>query len=342
MVRTKPMLRMKVVFAVAGALAVFSTPNVGRAANYAATPSITWVAGSVPSSAKLELAKIVAIDSRGRLQWAASGSCAIKRNALVTSKPGRCRVAVKVAATPGYSAASSTATIQVAKSSELNVLVASSLTTAFTNFGAAFMSRFLNVSVKFNFAGSSTLATQIQQGAPADIVVMADTANMDKLVSSNLVMSSAVATLVNNKLAILVPRGNPTKISTLVDLTRSGMKVVLCDESQPCGKYAATVLANAKVTLNPASREASASAVVSRVATGEADAGIAYVTDGLVVGDKVDAVAIPDALNVLATYPIATLKSPTSHDASAIAAFLAMARGAVGDSIFSKAGFIVP
>ena len=327
---------------VAAALASLSPVASARATNYTATPTITWLANSVPTSSKVDLTKISTIDSPGRRQWATSGACAIKRGALVTSKAGRCRIAVKVAASAGYSTASSTATVQVAKSSELNVLVASSLTTAFTDLGSVFMARYLNVSVKFNFAGSSTLATQIQQGAPADIVVMADTANMDKLVAANVVSPDAVTTLVNNKLAILVARGNPAKISSLAELTRSGLKVVLCDISQPCGKYAATVLGNAKVTLTPASREASASAVVSRIATGEADAGIAYVTDGLISGDKVDPVVIPDAVNVVATYPIAVLKSPTSRDASAIGAFLAMARGATGDAIFSKAGFIVP
>ena len=331
----------KVVLA-AVVLAVWLPAGSARATNYTAAPAIAWLASSVPTSSKVDLAKLATIDSPGHKQWTASGACAIKRNVLVTAKVGRCRVGVKVAASAGYSAASSSTTLQVAKSAELNVLVASSLTTAFTDLGSVFIARFLNVSVKFNFAGSSTLATQILQGAPADVVVMADTANMDKLVTSNIVASGAVTTLVNNKLAILVPRGNPAKISSLADLTRTGLKVVLCDISQPCGKYAATVLSNAKVTLAPASRETSASAVVSRIATGEADAGIAYVTDGLVAGDKVDPVAIPETLNVVATYPIASLKAPSSRDTSAIAAFLAMARGAVGDSIFSKSGFIVP
>jgi molybdate transport system substrate-binding protein len=247
-----------------------------------------------------------------------------------------------VAVARGYSAASSTATLQVAKKSDLNVYAAASLADALGRVGEAFTNRYLNISVKFNFAGSSTLITQIQQGAPADIVIAADTSNIDKLVASGLVATNAVVTLVNNKLAILVPRGNPAKISSLADLTRSGLKVVLCDTSQPCGKYATTALANAKIVLTPAGREASASAVVSRIASGEADAGIAYVTDGLVSGDKVDPVVIPEAVNVVATYPIAALKSPSTRDVSAIGAFIAMARGSVGDAIFSKAGFIVP
>lgn len=312
------------------------------AAEYRATPTITWVASSLPASAKTDVGRVVTVDSPGRLALATSGNCSIKGKSILTTKVGTCRVTLRVAATAKFAASSSSTVLQVRKPTELNVLAAASLTTAFTDIGRAYAAKFLNVSITFNFAGSSTLATQIQQGAPADIVAMADTANMDKLVASGSVASSAVTTLVMNKLAILVARGNPAKITSLADLTRSGLKVVLCDTSQPCGKYAATLLTNAKVSLTPAGREASASGVVSRIANGEADAGIAYLTDGLVSGDKVDAVNIPDSVNVTATYPIAAVTAATTSDTAAIAAFISMARGAVGDAIFTKYGFVVP
>ena len=316
--------------------------GVAHGAGYLATPRITWLASSIPTTSKVGLDKVVAVDSLGRRAWSTSGGCTVKGTDLVTTKPGICRVVLKIGATPKYSATSSSTSLQVRKSTELNIHAAASLTNAFTELGRTFSSRFLNVSVKFNFAGSSTLATQIQQGAPADVVVTADSSNMDKLVAASLVKSSNVATLVNNKLAILVSRGNPSKISTLADLARSGLKVVLCDSAQPCGKYAAMVLSNAKVSFTPASREASASAVVARIFNGEADAGITYITDGLVSGDKVDPIAIPDGVNVVAAYPIAALAKPSTHDASAITAFIAMARGPVGDAIFMKAGFTLP
>ncbi|HBQ52373.1 MAG: hypothetical protein EBU22_04780, partial [Actinobacteria bacterium] len=148
--------------------------------------------------------------------------------------------------------------------------------------------------------------------------------------------------LVRNQLAILVQRGNPQKISSLNDLTRSGLKVVLCDISQPCGKYAATVLTKANVSFTVASREASASGVVLRVGLGEADAGIAYVTDGLVAGDKVDAIKIAENLNLIADYPIGVATSPTTKDRAAISAFMATACGKVGRQIFVDNGFILP
>lgn len=312
------------------------------AAGYASAPAVTWMASAVPTGSKVDLAKIVTTDSPGRRTWSAAGACSVRGVALVTQKAGTCRVTLRLGATPKYSASTSSAVIQVRRKSVLTVLAAASLTNAVTRIGDAFMSRFLNVTMRFSFAGSSTLATQIEQGAPVDVVAMADNANMDRVVSSGDVIRGAVTTLARNRLAILVPRGNPKKIATLADLARSGVKVVLCDAAQPCGKYAAAMFANAKVAVEPVSREASASGVVSRVANGEADAGIAYVTDGLVSGDAVDAVEIPASSNVDTIYPIAVARKPSSGDTAAAAAFVAMARGSVGREILARLGFGPP
>ena len=313
-----------------------------HALGYRATPTITWIAAALPSSSKTSLDRIAVVDSSGRRAWATTGSCSVRGTTLVAGKTGTCRVTLRVSETPKFAATTSSAVLQVKNSTELNVLAAASLTAAMTDVGKAFMAKYLNVTVRFNFAGSSTLVTQIQQGAPSDVVALADTANMDKLVASNQVSQTAVTTLVRNKLAILVQRGNPLRIGSLSDLVRQGVKTVFCDTAQPCGKYATSVLSNANVSLTPAGREASASGVVSRIANGEADAGIAYVTDGLVSGDKVDPVNIPDSINVVANYPIAVLKSPSTRDTAAISAFITMATGSVGDSTFAKYGFIVP
>ncbi|MFM8387649.1 MAG: molybdate ABC transporter substrate-binding protein, partial [Actinomycetota bacterium] len=148
--------------------------------------------------------------------------------------------------------------------SELNVHVAASLSGVFTALGEEFEAQFPDVTLKFNFAGSSTLATQIQQGAPADVVVMADSENVEKLVTSGDVLESDVSNFAYNELAILVEEGNPLMINSLDDLARSGVRVVLCDDAQPCGRYAATMLSAVQVVVQPASREANASAVVSR------------------------------------------------------------------------------
>ncbi|MFM7093234.1 MAG: substrate-binding domain-containing protein, partial [Actinomycetota bacterium] len=110
----------------------------------------------------------------------------------------------------------------------------------------------------------------------------------------------------------------------------------------PCGRYAATMLSAVQVVVQPASREANASAVVSRISNGEADAGIAYLTDGLVPTDNVDAVQIPKSLNITTNYPIAPVANPASGDSDAVSAFIAIARGPVGDRVLTDAGFTLP
>jgi molybdate transport system substrate-binding protein len=129
---------------------------------------------------------------------------------------------------------------------------------------------------------------------------------MDKLVAAKA-NATAPVDFVRNKLEIAVEKGNPKQITSLADLTRAGMIVVLCDPSVPCGKFADEVLANAKVSLTPKSREASVKATLSKVELGEADAAIVYVSDVASSG-KVDGVQIPDGVNVVTTLPIVALK----------------------------------
>ena len=225
---------------------------------------------------------------------------------------------------------------------ELNIHVAASLGGVFRSLGEEFQAQFPDVTLRFNFAGSSTLATQIEQGAPADVVVMADSANIEKLVTNGDVRESDVSNLAHNELAILVERGNPLAIDSLDDLGRSGTRVVLCDDAQPCGRYAAMILAKARVVVEPASREANAAAVVSRIANGEADTGLAYLTDGLVPNDNVEALRIPTSTNVTTDYPIARIADPSSGDIAAVTAFIALARGPAGDRLLTDAGFTLP
>jgi molybdate transport system substrate-binding protein len=226
--------------------------------------------------------------------------------------------------------------------SELNVHVAASLSSVFEELGDQFALQFPDVTIRFNFAGSSTLVTQIQEGAPADVVVMADSANMDKLVSSGEVNAQDVGDLARNELAILVENGNPLGITSLDDLTRPDLRVVLCDEAQPCGRYALQMLDAEEIDLAPASREASATAVLSRVANGEADAGIAYVTDGMLPDDDVEPVRIPSSVNVTTNYPIAKMAQPSSSNTTAVEAFITLVRGPSGDEVLTDAGFTLP
>jgi len=195
---------------------------------------------------------------------------------------------------------------QPALSGSITVLAASSLTASFTALGAEFQAAHAGTKITFSFGSSSDLENSIEQGAPADVFASADQTNMTKLVKAGD-NSGTPANFAKNKLEIAVEKGNPKHIATLNDLTTPGIVVVLCDKSAPCGKFAAQVLANAKVQLTPKSFEANAKATLSKVELGEADAAIVYVSD-VASSTKVDGVPIPDSVNVLTTLPIVAVK----------------------------------
>lgn len=190
---------------------------------------------------------------------------------------------------------------------DVNVFAAASLTDVFTKAGDEFPKQ-SNARVRFifNFGSSSTLATQIMNGAPADIFASADEANMQKIVDAKL-NAGAPSLFASNRLAIAVAAGNPRNIGSLADLARPGLVVVLAAPTVPAGKYALDALAKASVRVIPASQELDVRSVLNKVALGEADAGIVYVTDVLSAGDRVGSVAIPDEQQVVARYPIAVI-----------------------------------
>jgi molybdate transport system substrate-binding protein len=220
---------------------------------------------------------------------------------------------------------------------DLIVFAASSLTKAFEAIGTAFEAEHPGTTVRFNFAASSALAAQINQGAPADVFASADQANMSKLTSGTLATPTVFAT---NTLEIIVGAGNPKHIASLADLARRGVSFVTAAPEVPIGKYAAQVLAAADVNVTPVSLEADAKSIVTKVTLGEADAGIVYVTDVLAAGAKATGVAIPAADNVVATYPIA-VPSGAEHAALA-AAFEAYVESPAGQAILAKFGFSAP
>jgi molybdate transport system substrate-binding protein len=201
----------------------------------------------------------------------------------------------------------------------VTVFAAASLTGAFTDIGAGLGAGDPGLTVTCSFAGSGALVAQIQQGAPADVVATADNASMARLVDTGVVEAPTI--FARNRLQILVAPGNPFGIASLADLARSDVKVVLGDESVPAGRYAAQALQAAGVAVAPVSKEADVKAAVAKVTLGEADATIVYVTDVTDVtaaGAKGQGVAIPDAQNVVADYPIAVVKATGNH-AGAIA-----------------------
>jgi molybdate transport system substrate-binding protein len=219
---------------------------------------------------------------------------------------------------------------------EIKVFAAASLTAAFTKIGEQYTAANGGTKVTLNFAGSQALATQIQQGAPADVFASADIPNMDKV--KDLV--GTPQNFASNLLQIVVEQGNPKDIQGLDDLANPDLKVVLAAPDVPAGKYAAEALGRAGVTVKPVSEEDNVKAVVNKVSLGEADAGIVYVTDVTAGGDKVEGVDIPEDLNVLATYPIATVKASKAQDQAQ--AFMDMVLSAEGQQVLKEFGFLPP
>lgn len=224
-----------------------------------------------------------------------------------------------------------------------NTFAAASLTSAFNKIIGDFTAAHPGVRLTPNYNGSDTLVTQIKQGAPADVFASADTTNMDKLTSAGLVPTSTVHVFAKNKLQIIVAKGNPKGIKTLADLARPGVAVVLAAPTVPAGKYAAQAMATAGVTVTAKSLETSVTAVVQKVALGEADAGIVYVTDvTAAVGqhENVEGVDIPTPPNLVATYPIGIVKA--APNPSLATAFEDYVLSPTGQADLASFGFLPP
>lgn len=182
------------------------------------------------------------------------------------------------------------------------VFAASSLTDAFDDIADAYTGS-TGESVVISAAGSSDLAAQIAEGAPADVFASADVATMERIAGAD----GAARTFATNRAEIVVEPGNPHGIATLDDLADPGLLVVVCAEQVPCGAYTNEVLDRAGVDLTPVSFESNVRAVLTKVELGEADAGVVYSTDIAAAGERIDGVAIADEFNVEAEYPIVAL-----------------------------------
>ena len=218
-------------------------------------------------------------------------------------------------------------------------VAAASLTEASKKAGGDFEAKHGAARVLFNFAGSPTLVTQLTQGAQADVFASADQPNMQKALDAGL-CENRPQVFASNRLEIVVGAGNPKHIAGLADLARSGLLVVLAAPAVPAGRYAGEALQSAGVKVTPVSQETDVKAVVSKVALGEADAGIVYVTDVRSGGAKVAGVPIPDPQNVVAQYPVVELKSATS--AGSAKAFIDFLLGAQGQKDLAAFGFGPP
>jgi molybdate transport system substrate-binding protein len=228
--------------------------------------------------------------------------------------------------------------VSPALSGTANVFAASSLQEAFTTLGQQFEAAHPGTKIVFNFGPSSGLATQITQGAPADVFASAATKNMNQVVKAG--DASNPKDFASNVMEIAVPAANPAKITTLSDLAKTSVKVALCQVAVPCGLTAAKVLANAKLTVTPVTEEIDVKAVLAKVTLDEVDAGIVYVTDVRSAGPKVKGIVIPANLNASTLYPIATLtKAPNKALATAFTNYVL---SPAGDSVLSTDGFAKP
>jgi len=238
-------------------------------------------------------------------------------------------------ASPGAAASDGTSRA----SGTLTVFAAASLKGTFTRLAGEFERRHPGATVMLNFAGSADLATQISQGAPADVFASADTRTMGPVSDAGLLRGQATG-FASNVLEIAVPPGNPASVSSFRDLSRQGVKVVVCASQVPCGAAAETAEREAGVALTPVSEESSVADVLGKVVSGEADAGLVYATDVKSAGGKVRGIPFPQARKAVVTYPIAAIAKSRQQELAD--AFIALVTSNEGQQTLQDAGFGAP
>jgi len=222
-------------------------------------------------------------------------------------------------------------------SGTLTVFAAASLKATFDQLRTTYVEQHPDVDFpEISYDGSSTLVEQIRQGAPADVFASADEKNMDKI--KDLVTDRV--DFATNTLQIAVAPGNPKGIASLADLARDGVVTVICAAQVPCGAASHKALDAAGVTLEPASEEESVNAVLTKVASGDADAGLVYATDVNSSGGDVEGVDFPQAAEAVNTYPIAVLSD--SRNQAAARAFIALVTSDAGQQVLAAVGFGKP
>ena len=216
----------------------------------------------------------------------------------------------------------------------LTVYAASSMKSTFTTLGGTFEASHPGFTVTFNFAGSQDLAQQITQGAPADVFASADDANMKTVTDAGLAARNA-RQYATNRLIIAVPPDNPAKIAGFADLARPGTKLVVCAAAVPCGTATVKVEQATGVTLSPVSEEQAVADVLAKVAAGEADAGLVYVTDVKAAGGTVKGIDFPESARAINTNSIVALKNGAGLGQE----FVDLVLSPAGQKVLADAGF---
>ena len=271
--------------------------------------------------------------SSGTSTAASSSTTTAAARSAVGSSSGQASTSATAAGAAGSSAGVSAGP---AGSATVTVFAAASLKATFTQIGTIFQQENPGSAVTFNFAGSSDLVAQLIAGAPADVFASADTANMTKATNGGVVSGTPV-NFATNTLTIVTPPGNPAGITSFADLAKSGVAVVVCAPQVPCGAAAQKIETNTGVTLTPVSEENSVTDVLGKITSGQADAGLVYVTDASGAGDKVTTVSFPESASVVNTYPIATLTAATQP--ALATTFVNLVTGPQGQQVLAAAGF---
>jgi molybdate transport system substrate-binding protein len=246
------------------------------------------------------------------------------------------------------SSSSSSGSSPSSSSTNLTVFAAASLSKVFPQIASAFQKENPDVRFTFNFAGTDTLKEQIEQGAPADVFAGASTTYGDELSDRGLIDTPQI--FATNTLVLIVPADDPARISSLQDLTKPGVELVVGDATVPIGIYTRTVLGNldalygsaypTKVLKNVASEALDVTSILTSVSLGEADAGFVYVTDAKSAGDKVKTIELPTTAQAVASYPIAVVKA--SHNATVAQQFTTFVLGPEARALLATAGFGAP
>ena len=219
----------------------------------------------------------------------------------------------------------------------LTVLAASSLTGTFTELGQEFESQHPDVTVRFAFDSSATLAQQAVGGAPADVLATADTTTMD---SAKAAQAGTPQVFATNVMVLATPADNPAHLTSFADLDQGSVKYVVCVPTAPCGIVAQALLVQDHITAKPVSTEVDVKSVLAKVTEGEADAGMVYTTDAIAAGSQVGHLPIPGAAKQTTTYPIVTLAQ--SKNADLAQQFVDLVTGRTGQQVLAKAGFGTP
>lgn len=222
----------------------------------------------------------------------------------------------------------------------ITVFAAASLKGTFTEIAEEFEAANPGVTVELTFAGSSDLVTQLVEGAPGDVFASADEKNMTTLEDEGLVDAGDAVDVATNTLRIAVPPGNPAGVESFADLADADVKTVVCAPQVPCGAATEAIEEATGVDLSPVSEESSVTDVLGKVTSGEADAGLVYVTDVIAAGDAVEGIDFPESDEAVNVYPVAPLENAANRDVAE--AFVAFVAGEVGRGVLDAAGFGAP